>query len=154
MKIKKIICVLSLSLFFSLLTACTKKGDDSISEKHEKIYIDGIYSARSSIKDDWGGFAEVKITIQDGKITECKFYAYDKNKTLKDENYGKADGVIKNEEVYKTAQKSIELSGQYEKQLIDTQELNKVETVSGATFSYTLFKNAVEIALKQAEAAN
>ena len=102
-------------------------------------YKDGVYKAVSGIKDDWGGSAEVTITIKDGKITDCEFLSYEKDGTLKGEDYGKTDGVIKNAE-------------KYGPKLVETQQLDKVDAIAGATVSYELFENVVGIALKQAKA--
>ena len=102
-------------------------------------YKDGVYKAVSGIKDDWGGNAEVTITVKDGKITDCEFLSYEKDGTLKGEDYGKTDGVIKNAE-------------KYGPKLVETQQLDKVDAIAGATVSYELFENVVGIALKQAKA--
>ena len=102
-------------------------------------YKDGVYKAVSGIKDDWGGNAEVTITVKDGKIIDCEFLSYEKDGTLKGEDYGKTDGVIKNAE-------------KYGPKLVETQRLDKVDAIAGATVSYELFENVVGIALKQAKA--
>lgn len=115
-------------------------------------YKDGVYKAVSGIKDDWGGYAEVTITVKDGKIVDCEFLSYEKDGTLKDEDYGKTDGVIKNAGLYKIAQDAINNAAKYGPKLVETQQLEKVDAIAGATASYELFENAVGIALKQAKA--
>ena len=115
-------------------------------------YKDGIYKAVSGIKDDWGGNAEVTITVKDGKITDCEFLSYEKDGTLKGEDYGKTDGVIKNAGLYKIAQNAIKNAEKYGPKLVETQRLDKVDAIAGATVSYELFENVVGIALKQAKA--
>ncbi|MFC2616224.1 MAG: FMN-binding protein [Treponema sp.] len=115
-------------------------------------YKDGVYKAVSGIKDDWGGNAEVTITIKDGKITDCEFLSYEKDGTLKGEDYGKTDGVIKNAGLYKIAQNAIKNAEKYGPKLVETQRLDKVDAIAGATVSYELFENVVGIALKQAKA--
>lgn len=113
-------------------------------------YTDGTYKAVSSIKDDWGGSAEITVTIKDGKIIACEFLSYEKDGSLKGEDYGKVDGVIKNAGLYKIAQAAIEKAGQYGTRLLETQRLDKVDALAGATVSYKLFQNAAQLALEQA----
>ena len=115
-------------------------------------YKDGVYKAVSGIKDDCGGNAEVTITVKDGKITDCEFLSYEKDGTLKGEDYGKTDGVIKNAGLYKIAQNAIKNAEKYGPKLVETQQLEKVDAIAGATASYELFENAVGIALKEAKA--
>lgn len=116
-------------------------------------YKDGIYKAVSGIKDDWGGYAEVTITVEGGKITHCEFLSYEKDGKLKDEDYGKTDGVIKNAGLYKIAQAAIKSAEAYGPKLVEVQQLEKVDAITGATVSYELFQNAAGIALKKAKAA-
>ena len=78
--------------------------------------------------------------------------SYDKDGKLKDADYGKTDGVIKNAGLYKIAQAALAGAAQYGQKLIQTQELEKVDAVAGATVSHELFQNAAGIALKQAKA--
>ena len=115
-------------------------------------YKDGVYKAVSGIKDDWGGNAEVTITVKDGKIVDCEFLSYDKDGTLKGEDYGKTDGVIKNVGLYKIAQNAIKNAAKYGPKLVETQRLEEVDAIAGATVSYELFENVVGIALKEAKA--
>ena len=117
-------------------------------------YKDGIYKAVSGIKDDWGGYAEVTITVEGGKITHCEFLSYEKDGKLKDEDYGKTDGIIKNAGLYKIAQAALAGAAQYGRKLIQTQQVEMVDAVAGATVSYELFQNAASIALRQAKVAN
>ena len=116
-------------------------------------YKDGTYKAMSDIKDDWGGYGEATVTIMDGKITGCEFLSYEKDGKVKDENYGKMNGVIKNAGLYKIAQTAIKNSAQYGTRLVEMQQLDKVDAIAGATMSHELFQNAAGIALKQAEEA-
>ena len=115
-------------------------------------YKDGVYKAVSGIKDDRGGNAEVTITVKDGKIVDCEFLSYDKDGTLKGEDYGKTDGVIKNAGLYKIAQNAIKNAAKYGPKLVETQRLEEVDAIAGATVSYELFENVVGIALKEAKA--
>ena len=112
-------------------------------------YKDGTYTAVSE-KDDWGGWADVSITVQDKKIVDCSFVSYDKNGVVKDKTYGMQDGQIKNAGLYKIAQDSVESSKKYPESLVETQDIDKVDAVSGATVSHQLFQDAVKKALQDA----
>ena len=145
-KISLRIFTITLALAAFCFAGCSKNEGtaqqvgQSVQETQTAVrYKDGIYKAVSGIKDDWGGNAEVTITIKDGKITDCEFLSYEKDGTLKGEDYGKTDGVIKNAEKYGS-------------KLVETQQLDKVDAIAGATVSYELFENVVGIALKQAKA--
>ena len=113
-------------------------------------YKDGVYKSFANIKDDWGGTAEVEIKIEEGKIVECTFLSYEKNGNLKGPEYGKVDGVIKNMGLYKIAQASVLKAAEYGQKLIETQNIDDVDVIAGASISYKLFKDAVENALQGA----
>lgn len=134
-------------LFFS----CQKKEE---AQKESSIcYIDGTYKATSSIKDEWGGSAEVEIVVKDGKITSCVFNSYEEDGKLKDVDYGKVDGVIKNMGLYKIAQNAVTQSNKYGDMLVQSQDIEKLDAISGATVSFGLFKDAVEQVVKEARMA-
>ena len=142
MKNYKIILV---ALCFICIFSCSK------TETKKSIkYKDGVYKSFANIKDDWGGTAEVEIKIEEGKIVECTFLSYEKNGNLKGPEYGKVDGVIKNVGLYKIAQASILRAAEYGQKLIQTQNIDDVDVIAGASISYKLFKDAVENALQGA----
>ena len=128
-----------------------------------KAYKDGTYTARSSVYEgledeefaEFGasgdGYGEVTVTIKDGKITDCSFTTYTTDGEVKGEDYGKRDGSIRNQDYYNKAQRAVKGSQKYAEQLKETGDLKKVDAVTGATISYDEFKEAVELALKQAE---
>lgn len=122
-----------------------------------KSYKDGTYTAKSAeyVSDDGtedgNGYGEVKITIEGGKISDVEFLTYELDGTLKDEEYGKEDGEIKNKDFYTKAQRARSACDNYASQLKAKGELSQVDAVSGATVNYNEFKEAVTAALKQAE---
>ena len=69
---------------------------------------------------------------------------------LKDEDYGKENGEIKNKDFYNKAQKARAACDNYAQQLVAKQNVKDVDAVSGATVNYAEFKEAVAEALKQA----
>ncbi|MGP1437831.1 MAG: FMN-binding protein [Treponema sp.] len=132
------------------LFSCSKK--EEMRSESSMQYIDGIYKAVSSIKDEWGGSAEVEIIVKDGKITSCVFVSYEQDGKIKDAEYGKNDGVIKNMGLYKIAQNAVSQSNKYGDMLVQTQDIEKLDALSGATISFALFKDAVNQIVEKAKA--
>ena len=134
--------------FALVLFSCEKKEE---AERESSIcYVDGTYKATSSIKVDWGGSATVEIVVKDGKIASCVFTSYEENGKLKDGDYGKVDGIIKNMGLYKIAQNAVIQSNKYGDMLVQSQDIEKLDAISGATVSFGLFKDAVEQVMKEA----
>lgn len=123
-------------------------------------YADGTYTAQSSVyeglEDEDGdeggdGYGVVTITVKDNVITDCEFTTYMTDGTVKDEEYGKKDGEIANQDYYNKAQRAVKASQNYAEQLAAKGDLKQVDAISGATISYDEFKEAVRLALKQAK---
>jgi major membrane immunogen (membrane-anchored lipoprotein) len=83
-------------LAFGLLSGCGGSARDV-------TYKDGAYIGRSG-EGNQDAYGEVTITIKDGAITICEFVTWQKDGTIKDENYGKVNGEISNQEYYDKAQ--------------------------------------------------
>lgn len=92
------------------------------------------------------GDTTVEIIVKDGKIVDCKFIPLDSSGKVKDENYGKDAG----EQNYKKAQKAVEGMKKYPEQLVKTQNIDDVDSISGATVSHKLFVDAAKKAIKEA----
>ena len=147
MKKKAIALLLAASL--AALTGC---GSAS--------YKDGTYTAQSEVyealEDEEGdeggdGYGVVTITIKDNVITDCEFTTYMTDGTVKDENYGKQNGEVANQDYYNKAQRAVQGSENYAVQLAAKGSLDEVDAISGATISYNEFVEAVKEALKQAK---
>ena len=77
-------------------------------------YKDGTYEGKSEVydyaeedgTDEGNGYGVATITIEGGKITDCKFVTYEPDGTLKDEEYGKKQGSVANRDFYNKAQKA------------------------------------------------
>jgi major membrane immunogen (membrane-anchored lipoprotein) len=113
-------------------------------------YKDGVYAGRSG-EDDTGAWGEVTITIGAGKISGCEFVTWQRDGTVKDEEYGKINGEIANQVYYDKAQLAVEAMKHYAASYARTGSLNAVEAVSGATIAYNQFLEAVENALEAAK---
>lgn len=144
---RTIALLLSVLLVGALLCGCGSKA-----------YKDGTYTGQSAVfeGDEEGngdGYGVVTLTIKDNKITECEFKTYLPDGTLKDEEYGKVGGEVKNQDYYNKAQKAVQGSAQYASLFLESGSLNPtdVDAITGATYSYDQFTDAVFDALQQAE---
>ena len=113
-------------------------------------YADGVYSGRSGA-DDTGAWGEVTITIAGERVSDCRFITRQKDGTVKDENYGKVNGEISNQDYYDKAQLAVRAMERYAEAFRETGDLRKVEAVSGATIAFDQFNEAVELALEKAK---
>ena len=94
-------------------------------------------------KDDYGNESEIKVTLEGDKITAVEWNEYS-NGEKKDANYGKDQG----EEKYQQAQDALKGSATYPTQLMEKQDINQVEAVTGATQSYNTFVELYKKAIK------
>ncbi|MDR3167442.1 MAG: FMN-binding protein [Treponema sp.] len=135
------VCFLLIGLLLAgfLLTGCGKPS-----------YKDGVYTGRSG-EDDTGAWGEVRITITGERIADFQFVTRQKDGTIKDENYGKVNGVISNQDFYDKAQLAVRAMEQYARTYRETGDLKKVEAISGATIAFNQFTEAVELALEGAK---
>jgi major membrane immunogen (membrane-anchored lipoprotein) len=132
--------LISVLLLAAILPAgCGKSG-----------YKDGVYTGRSG-EDDTGAWGEVTITIAGERIADCQFVTWQKDGTVKDENYGKVNGEISNQDYYAKAQLAVRAMEHYARVYQETGDLKKVEAVSGATIAFDQFNEAAELALEKAK---
>jgi len=107
----------------SLLTACGKKDFSKMT------FNDGEYQGHFNNDDkDHPSTADVVLTIQDGKIVACTAEFRDGKGNIKGDDYGT-----------------------YADKLVEVQDPNEVDAVSGATVSNKEFKEAVWDALEKAK---
>ncbi|MDI9442276.1 MAG: FMN-binding protein [Firmicutes bacterium] len=97
---------------------------------------DGTYFGRSE-PDQRGWFGEIEVTIKDGKITEASYEEMNAEGDIKDADYPYPAGPESHDD--------------YEKALVETQDPNQVEAISGATQTRDRFVEAAEAALMRAE---
>ncbi len=146
MRLKKVLAI----ILAIIVVAASFAGCGS-----SKTYADGTYIGKSSIIEDndgeGDGYGEVTITIKDGKITECTFNTYEPDGTLKDEDYGKQNGEVANQDYYNKAQKALAGSKEYARLLVESGDYHSIDAISGATISYDQFMEAVDDALRQAK---
>ena len=128
---KKLFATLACSLLLAASFAGCGGSDN-------RAYKDGVYTGKSGVytgdeEGNGNGYGEVTITVKDNAITACEF-----------------DGEIKNQDYYNKAQKAIKGSEEYAKRIIGKINPADVDSISGATFSYNQFVDAVNDALDKA----
>lgn len=111
---------------------------------------DGTFTGKSAQNSE-GWYQELTITIENHKITAAKFIGFNKDGSIKDENYGKTNGAIENKVYYNKAQAALKANTSYAEALLQKQEVNKVDGISGATESYKMFFDAAQKALEAAD---
>lgn len=126
-------------------TAYSQTQDSTIKLK------DGTYSGQSRAKyiyePYWGS---VHLTIKNGSVSDIRFVIRDSNlhETF-DGNYekhfeGNAEYIKQSRNDWKGVQS-------YPNIFSEKQDINKVDAISGATWSYNIFKASVNDALKNAK---
>ena len=107
-------------------------------------YKDGSYSGEAV----GGAFGDTKVTvtISGGKIIACRMENVDKLGNPKDENYGRGG----TDADYQLAQYALQGMAKYPQMLRETQNVDKMDAVSGATVTFREFQAAVHQALAEA----
>lgn len=118
-------------------------------EKHKK-YADGTYYGKTkAIYNDENFWGHIKITIEEGKIVAVDFKIIDST-TLEifDNNYKKhyAGNQLYIEQCRDDWQGVIK----YPERLIKSQDIDGVDVITGATWSYNMLKYATIQALQNA----
>lgn len=116
----------------------------------EMKYKDGIWTGKSQSEyspEPYWGIA--RLTIKDGSFTRVEFEIRDSSlhETF-NEKYEKH--FTGNEEYIQQSRNDWKGVQTYPVILSEKQDVNKVDAISGATWSYNIFKAAVEEALKPA----
>ncbi|AJQ26691.1 FMN-binding protein [Pelosinus fermentans] len=138
-----------------LLAGCSSQKpnnvhSDSSHSEHSHSYKDGTYTAKSS-PDERGAVGEITLTIQQGKIAKADYRGIQKDGKVKDIDYGKTSGKIENPEFYQKAQQGVKGAAAYGSKLVEMQNVDRVDSISGATVSHKQFTEAVKSALDQAK---
>ena len=140
--------------FFFLLAALTLLTSTEVfSQAQDSVikYKDGSYSGLSRAKYIYEPFwGNVHLTLKNGLITDIRFVIRDSNlhETF-DGNYEKHfDGNAAYIQQSRNDWKGVQ---SYPKKFSEKQDINKVDAVSGATWSYNIFKASLNEALKTAK---
>ena len=150
------ICILALSLLFSSFQPMTLPiADNSMLLADSAHYPDGIYEGKSrdgytsepfwgivKIKVENGAFATINFKIRDTSIHESV-----------DSMYG-----IHHYPTFPAYQLQCVKDGNgiktYPRKLLETQDMGKVDAMSGATWSYNIFKPSVKAAMPENQTGN
>lgn len=112
--------------------------DENATSNVTQSYQDGIYRGQSD-KNDKGEYGDIKIIIKDGKISDVQYKEIlpdGREKTLEtNDNYQAAADAIK----------------VLPEKLKESQDTEKIDTISSATITTEMFKQAAERALAQAK---
>lgn len=111
---------------------------------------DGEFTAESK-SDNFMGHGRIAVTIKDHKIVGVNFVGIDPDGNIKGADYGKTNGQVENPGFYQKAQRAVKANSQYADQLLQVQELEKVDVISGATVSYDQFVEAAKTAIENAK---
>ena len=145
--------VLFLTIFIS--TSICSGQDLKLTEKAVQdtsvMYKDGNYDGKSQAKyiyePYWGS---VHLTLENGLFTEINFVIRDSSlhETF-DEKYEKHFEA--NPEYIQQSRNDWKGVQTYPKKLSEKQDINKIDAISGATWSFNIFRASVNEALKNAK---
>jgi major membrane immunogen (membrane-anchored lipoprotein) len=146
-------CIVGLSLLtFSFQKGETEKVSFSMLSDTSSNYMDGTYQGQSrasyTSEPFWG---HIQISVENGSFTDIQFCIRDSSShEAVDSVYGVihyAGNPLYMQQCVNDG-RGIET---YPQELLESQNLDKVDAISGATWSYNIFKASVKTALKDAE---
>ena len=131
-------------------TAVASKTAESktTESKTAQGYKDGTYSGEAEVKEV-GGTIKLDIMVSGGKITTVDMQNLDREGKEKGEDYGKSEPL--NRGLYSIAQNSILGTDKLPGLLVDSQDPDSIDAVSGATLSREAFVQAAKAALNGAK---
>lgn len=149
---KHIALVALVAIASSLIVGCGSSPKESVpaAKIQVKSYKDGTYVGKSR-PDEVGAVGEVTLVIEKGKIAKADFKGLMKDGKVKDADYGKTNGAVENPAYYNKAQNAVRAFAAYGPKLVETQDVSKVDAISGATIAYNQFNEAVKAALEKAK---
>ncbi len=109
-------------------------------------FTDGSFAGRSAA-DDQGASGEVTVAIKGNDVTSVDFRIRDADGTVRGADYGKTNGKIVDQATYKKAQFGMAAGDDYAATLVETDDLDQVDAITGASLTYRHFVGAVEDAL-------
>jgi major membrane immunogen (membrane-anchored lipoprotein) len=147
-----IIIILFLSLSFSTVKGETNGRIKSELKDTSSNYRDGIYEGLSrsdyTMEPYWG---QIQLTLENGLFTKIQFSIRDStNHEYVDSLYG-----VKHYSGNAIYMKQCVNDGHgieiYPQRLLESQDLDNIDAISGATWSYNIFKASAKDALKDAK---
>ncbi|MBU5590265.1 FMN-binding protein [Clostridium sp. MSJ-4] len=138
--------VLSLTIFAGCSKGDAKKDDAKPAAGSEAKYKDGTFKAEYDNFDERGWKAVTTVEVKDGKIAKVDFTSVNKEGKLKRDDEGYNTNM---EKTAKTSPKKYE--GELAKKLVEKQDPDKVDVITGATHSTEDFKKLSKAALENAK---
>ena len=141
-----------LSLLITLVFICSCASIDSDKTTQNStngLYKDGVYS--NSLEKDYEGYETTAITkVENGKIVSIDWKIYDtNNKRFFDSTY---EEVFKGNDTYiQQCRDNMVGVRKFGPQLLQTQDIDKVDAITGATWCYNKFKEVAKKALVEAK---
>ncbi|HEX2976620.1 MAG TPA: FMN-binding protein [Bacteroidales bacterium] len=139
------------AFLFAALIFFVPAGAQSLSG-NKTVYRDGTYVGESRAaytgEPYWG---KVQVTISNGQVTDVKYTVRDSSlhETF---NIDYAKHFAGNEAYIQQTKNDWNGVQTYPKRFLESQDTNKIDVVSGATWSYNIFRAALGEALKKASA--
>ena len=121
-----------------------------LAKAKDGTYVEKASTDGASGEGADGSYAQLTLTIKNHKIAAAKYEGYLKDGKLKDKEYGKTNGKAENKVFYNKAQLAVNANHTFAENLVKTQNMNKVDAISGATYSYKAFFEAGQHALEKA----
>jgi major membrane immunogen (membrane-anchored lipoprotein) len=145
--------VLLFSLFISSSISAGHNVRVPVNEVQDSIvrYKDGTYEGKSRAKYIYEPFwGSVLFTLKGGLLTDINFVIRDSS--LHETFDGKYEKHFEgNPEYIQQSRNDWKGVQTYPKKLSEKQDINKVDAISGATWSYNIFKASVNEAMKNAK---
>lgn len=141
--------VISIFAMLAALAGCSSTPAAAPASTAFSAYKDGTYEVKCSV-DGEGYFVKGTLTIQDGKITSAEWAIYDAGRQNKvfDKDY---ETVFAGNDTYiQQCRDNLKGMAGYSAKLVETQDADGVDAVSGATWAYHKFEQFVKEGLKQA----
>ena len=148
--------ILGIVIFALLIIGFSKNTSEVKLDNTQKVsatednvvkYKDGTYEERYYDGAE-GFYCNAKVTIESNKITNVDWNIYDKTNKLFDENY---ENMYDNVSYKQQCRDDLKGSKTYGPTFIEKQDIQKVDAISGATWTNNLFKGAIKNALDKAK---
>lgn len=139
-------------MFTSGCTNSNKSGENTNeitpTVNDEMEYKDGKYEVKTD-NDLEGYVCEATVTIKENKITNVEWTIYDITGRVFDEKYEEI--YAGSPEYQQQCRDNLAGAETYGPKLIEFQDIDKVDAISGATWSYLQFQKAIRLALEKAK---
>ena len=143
---KFLVLTLTMILVLTIAAGCAPKTETPApapGPNSKVAYKDGTYTAKGET-DERGWTPEVTIVVKDGKVSEVK---YDETRGM----YKSEDAEYRKNFKDSKGVDLLEIYKQFGENLVVAQSVDKVDTVTGATGSFTNFKALAAEAMEMAK---